>query len=67
MIVKFQVRPDRRVLIYQGAPGVTYEEALLSLGINPDTVLILVGGISLPQDEKITVNEVDIIETCSMG
>ncbi|HOT03112.1 MAG TPA: thiamine S protein [Methanolinea sp.] len=47
--------------------GATYEEALLSIGIIPDTVLILFKGQSLPQDMQIEAEEVEIVSTGSRG
>ncbi len=67
MICRFTIIPDGRVIIHQGNPGDTYEDALLAYGINPDTVLILSGGRSLPQDEKIGEEEVEIFLTGSRG
>jgi hypothetical protein len=67
MLCRFTFIPDGRVLIYRGAPGDTYEDALLSWNINPDTVLIFHAGISLPQDEKIEEEEVEIFLTSSHG
>jgi sulfur carrier protein ThiS len=63
----FLLVPESRVLEYEGDEGDTYEDALLSLCINPDTVLIISGGISLPQDAVIKEEKVEIISTCSQG
>ncbi len=59
--------PDGDVYEFTGESGDTYEDALLSLRINPDTVLILFHGTSLPQDKCIEEEEVEIITTCSRG
>ncbi|WP_301663816.1 thiamine S protein [Methanoculleus frigidifontis] len=67
MICRFTIIPDGNVLLYQGTAGDTYEDALLSLGINPDTVLIFFDGRSLAQDKKIEEDEVRIFLTGSRG
>ncbi|HII75507.1 MAG TPA: thiamine S protein [Methanolinea sp.] len=59
--------PGGECVEYEGAEGATYEEALLSIGIIPDTVLILFRGESLPQDKSIEEDEVEIVSTCSRG
>ena len=64
---RFHIIPGHQIVEYTGAEGTTYEEALLSIGIIPDTVLILHGGKSLPQDSVIREEEVDIVSTCSRG
>jgi hypothetical protein len=63
----FLLVPDGGVLEYGGETGDTYEEALLSFCINPDTVLIISGKISIPQDAPIKEGLVEIISTCSRG
>lgn len=55
--------PGGDVLVYRGKPGDTYEDALLSFCINPDSVLILAKGTSIPQDEEISGEDVEIIDT----
>ncbi|MCK9276607.1 thiamine S protein [Methanoculleus sp. UBA303] len=67
MFCRFTFIPDGSVLIYQGQPGETYEDALLSFGINPDAALLFSGGRSLPQDKKIEEEEVGIFLTSSRG
>jgi sulfur carrier protein ThiS len=67
MLCRFTAIPDGTVRIYQGRPGDTYEDALLSWGINPDTVIIFYHGRSLPQDKKIEEEEVDLFLTSSRG
>lgn len=64
---RFRIIPGQQTIEYTGAEGTTYEEALLSIGIIPDTVLILHRGKSLPQDSVIRDDEVDIVSTCSRG
>lgn len=59
--------PGGDVVDYEGPEGSTYEDALLSLGIIPDIVLILFHGVSLPQDKQIEEDEVEILSTCSRG
>ncbi len=59
--------PGGDVVDYEGPEGSTYEDALLSLGIIPDIVLILFHGESLPQDKPIEEDEVEILSTCSRG
>ncbi|MCK8518320.1 thiamine S protein [Methanoculleus sp. 7T] len=67
MLCRFTLIPDGTVLIYQGRSGDTYEDALLSFEINPDTALIFSDGRSLPQDKKIEEEEVSIFLTASRG
>jgi hypothetical protein len=55
--------PGGEVLIYEGRSGDTYETALLTFGIIPDTVLIIYRGMSLPQDKPIEEEEVKIVLT----
>jgi len=65
---RFRLVPDQELVEYTGEEGTErYEEALLSIGIIPDTVLILHRGESLPQDSVIGEDEVDIIATGSRG
>ncbi|MCU0631505.1 MAG: thiamine S protein [Methanolinea sp.] len=64
---RFLLEPEGKTIDYEGADGATYEDALLSLGISPDIVLILHEGISLPQDKPIEESEVVIVSTCSRG
>lgn len=59
--------PGGRVLRYEAAEGDTYETALLSFHINPDTVLIFYRGVSLPQDKPVEEDEVEIIITSGTG
>ncbi|OPX67655.1 MAG: hypothetical protein A4E37_01313 [Methanoregulaceae archaeon PtaB.Bin056] len=59
--------PEGKRVEYEGVAGATYEDALLSIGIIPDTVLILFKGESLPQDKQIEEDEVEIISTGSRG
>ncbi len=59
--------PGGDVVDYEGPEGSTYEDALLSLGIIPDIVLILFHGESLPHDKPIEEDEVEILSTCSRG
>jgi len=54
-------------LTYNGAAGDTWETALLSLGMNPDTVIVFVNGVPVPQDDEIKTDEAEIISTCSRG
>jgi len=59
--------PGGECIEYEGMDGATYEEALLSIGIIPDTVLILIKGQSLPQDMQIEADVVEIGATGSRG
>ncbi|MDD1706219.1 MAG: thiamine S protein [Methanoregulaceae archaeon] len=59
--------PGDEVKVYQGKAGDTYEKALLSFGINPDTVLIFFRGQSIPQDSGLKDEMVEIVSTCSRG
>jgi len=61
------LKPGDEVVEYDGKPGDTYEQALLSLGINPDIVLILCDKRSIPQDAEIKEEYVEILSTCSRG
>ncbi|WP_292519024.1 thiamine S protein [Methanoculleus sp.] len=67
MLCRFTFIPDGTVLVYQGRPGDTYEAALLSFGLNPDTALIFCRGKSLPQDKEIEEGEVGIFLASSRG
>lgn len=67
MRCRFVLRPGEEIREYEGTPGDTYEKALLCLGINPDTVLILLNNQSIPQDAGIKEEEVVILSTCSRG
>jgi hypothetical protein len=60
---KMIIVPGGEVLIYEGRSGDTYETALLTFGIIPDTVLIIYRGMSLPQDKPIEEEEVKIVLT----
>jgi Fe2+ transport system protein FeoA len=59
--------PGDEVKIYEGEAGDTYEKALLSFGINPDTVLIIWQGQSIPQDSEVKEEMVEVLITCSRG
>ncbi|MDD4566715.1 hypothetical protein L21_1238 [Methanoculleus chikugoensis] len=67
MLCRFTLIPDGDVLVYRGRPGDTYETALLSFGLNPDTALIFRRGRSVPQDEEITGEEAGIFLASSRG
>jgi hypothetical protein len=67
MKCRFILVPGNDVMEYHGTPGDTYEKALLSLGIIPDTVLILRNKRSIPQDALIKEECVEILSTCSRG
>lgn len=64
---RFRLIPGDETVEFEAQDGTTYEEALVSVGIIPDTVLILHRGESLPQDAPIGEDEVDIVSTCSRG
>jgi sulfur carrier protein ThiS len=64
---RMRLLPGDEVKVYQGEAGDTYEKALLSFGINPDTVLIFYEGQSIPQDSRINEEMVEIVSTCSRG
>jgi hypothetical protein len=59
--------PGDEVKVYEGEAGDTYEKALLSFGINPDTVLIFSQGQSIPQDSEGKEEMVEVLITCSRG
>jgi len=67
MICRWILQPEGEMLVVKSTPEMTYEEALLDCGINPDTVLVLYGGRSLPVDKMIEEEEVEILLTCSRG
>ena len=67
MNCRFFFIPDGEVVEYHGETGDTYEKALLSLGIIPDTVLIIHEKRSIPQDAVIKEECVEILSTCSRG
>ena len=64
---RMRLIPGDEVKVYQGKAGDTYEKALLSFGINPDTVLIFYRGQSIPQDSELKEEMVEILSTCSRG
>lgn len=64
---RFRLIPGDETVEFEVPEGTTYEEALVSIGIIPDTVLILHRGVSLPQDAPIGEEKVDIVSTCSRG
>ena len=64
---RMRLVPGDEVKIYHGETGDTYEKALLSFGINPDTVLIFFRGTSIPQDAEIKEEMVEVLSTCSRG
>jgi sulfur carrier protein ThiS len=67
MKCRLVLEPGDEIREYEGSPGDTYEKALLCLGINPDTVLILLNKKSIPQDAEIKEEVVEILSTCSRG
>jgi sulfur carrier protein ThiS len=67
MKCRLVLKPGDEIREYEGSPGDTYEKALLCLGINPDTVLILLNKKSIPQDAQIKEEVVEILSTCSRG
>jgi len=64
---RMRLIPGDEVKVYQGKAGDTYEKALLSFGINPDTVLIFYRGQSIPQDSELKEEMVEVLSTCSQG
>jgi sulfur carrier protein ThiS len=64
---RMRLLPSDDVKVYQGEAGDTYEKALLSFGINPDTVLIFYRGQSIPQDSELKEEMVEVLSTCSRG
>ena len=65
--VRMHLVPGDEVKVYEGDEGDTYEKALLSFGINPDTVLIFSRGQSIPQDSEVKDEMVEVLITCSRG
>lgn len=64
---RFVLKPEGGVILYRYLEGETYEEALLALGINPDTVLVMQGKRSFPVDKTIDEEEVEVVLTSSRG
>jgi len=64
---RMRLLPGDEVKLYKGNEGDTYEKALLSFGINPDTVLIFYQGKSIPQDSELLEDIVEVVSTCSRG
>ncbi len=60
-------RREGRVEVYEAAENDTYADALLSLCVVPDTVLIFYNGRVLPEDKKIEEDAVEIVTTASGG
>ncbi|MDD1718819.1 MAG: thiamine S protein [Methanoregulaceae archaeon] len=58
-----RIVPDGTVLEYRGPAGSTFEDALLSFNIIPDTVLIRCNGKFLAQDMVIEGDEAEVILT----
>ncbi len=65
--VRMRLIPGDEMKVYEGEAGDTYEKALLSFGINPDTVLIFYKGQSIPQDSEVKEEIVEVVSTCSRG
>jgi sulfur carrier protein ThiS len=65
--VRMRLIPGDEMKVYEGEAGDTYEKALLSFGINPDTVLIFYKGKSIPQDSEVKEEMVEVVSTCSRG
>jgi sulfur carrier protein ThiS len=45
----------------------TYEELLESLHINPEIVIVFRGGAPVPLDEKLTVDDIEILRVVTGG
>jgi sulfur carrier protein len=45
----------------------TYEEMLKSLNINPEIVIVFRNGVPIPLDEKLTIDDVDILRVVTGG
>jgi sulfur carrier protein len=45
----------------------TYCDLLIALGINPETVVVMVDGVPVPEDDLVQPGEVTIIRTVSAG
>ncbi len=68
MFVRFVLRPEGGVILHWAKEGETFGDALLSHGINPDTILLRCGNIYLPVDRRIgEEEEVEVLFTCSRG
>ena len=67
MKVKLHLVREHQTQIYEGGEDETYSDAILACGLIPDTVIIIRGGISIPQDEPLMEGEVDVLTTASRG
>lgn len=67
MRCRFSFVREQRDVVCEVRPGDTYADALLSLCVVPDTVLIFFQGRSLPEDKPIEEDEVEIVTTSSRG
>jgi len=64
---RFILKRELKALSYLGEDGETYADALLSLGLVPDTVLIYRDGQIIPEDTPLEAGDVEIVTTCSRG
>ncbi len=49
------------------SPHSTYEELLLSLHINPEIVLVFRSGAPVPLDEKISMEDIEVLRVVTGG
>ena len=69
-IVKLKIRfigfeeGDKSVEVEEGK---TYSDLMLSLGINPETVIVLRNSTPLPLDEKVEGGEITVMRVISGG
>ncbi len=49
------------------SPESTYEELLLSLHINPELVLVFRSGTPVPLDEKVSMEDIEVLRVVTGG
>ncbi len=49
------------------SPHSTYEELLLSLNINPEIVLVFRSGAPVPLDEKVSMEDIEVLRVVTGG
>ena len=67
MKCRIRFKRESKETEYEFYEGEKLSEMLLSFGIIPDTVIILVDGRPVPEDEYIAEAEYVIMETASRG
>lgn len=67
MFCRFTIQPSGETILARYVAGSRYDAVLESVGINPDTVLILVHSRFVAQDAKVTSEHAEILLTCTRG